>query len=174
MLSYNFSCNTNRLTINSVFSLPCVCISRCNQLSFLLLYNQTHLTPGALLLQIQRVYNVVEANNENDKIKCFVRKKKGIMIIVECMSNCLVLGRGLKRHGKVVFGAMYADIIYSGNWEFHVLHLSLTNLFIVDNTIFQLLLSIAVSCFLTPLVPHFCLSPLLWIILFEFHFVEFD
>lgn len=31
------------------------------------------------------------------KIKCFLRKKKkGIMIIVECMSNCLVLGRGVK------------------------------------------------------------------------------
>lgn len=77
VVRYNFSCNTNRLTINSVFSLPCVCISRCNQLSFLLLYNQTHLTPGALLLQIQRVYNVVEANNENDKNKVFCKEKKG-------------------------------------------------------------------------------------------------
>ena len=49
---------------------------RGNQLSFLLLYNQTHLTPGALLLQIQRVYNVVEANNENDKNKVFCKEKK--------------------------------------------------------------------------------------------------
>lgn len=107
-------------------------------MSFLLLYNQTHLTPGALLLQIQRVYNVVEANNENDKNKVFFKeKKKGIMIIVECMSNCLVLGRGgLKRHGKVVFGAMYADIIYSGNWEFHVLHLKFDQFVLLLTTLF--------------------------------------
>lgn len=72
------------------------------------------------------------------KIKCFLRKKKkGIMIIVECMSNCLVLGRGgLKRHGKVVFGAMYADIIYSGNWKFHVLHFKFDQFVLLLTTLF--------------------------------------